>query len=71
MQAAETSMACGQRRMVGRSSSTTDRSSSGAQAVQTMTVNGRSVPRGEEVNVPCSEWSRRDQSRFVPSVNPF
>lgn len=45
MQAAETSMACGQRRMVGRSSSITDSSWSTAQAAQTITVNGRSVPR--------------------------
>lgn len=71
MQAAETSIACGQRRMTGRSSSTTDRSSSTAQAVQTTTVNGRSVPRGEEVNAPCSAAARRDQSRVVSSVCPF
>jgi hypothetical protein len=50
--AAETSMACGQRRMVGRSSSITDRLWSAAQAAQTMTVNGRSVPRRGEVNAP-------------------
>ena len=70
MHAAETSMACGQRRMVGRSSSITDRLWSVAQAVQTMTVNGRSVARREEVNVPRSR-PRRGQSQVVSLPNPF
>ena len=58
MHSAETSMACGQRRMVERSSSITDRLWSAAQAPQTMTVNGRSVPRREEVNVSCPQSVR-------------
>jgi hypothetical protein len=53
MHAAETSIACGQRRMVERSSSMTDRLCSGAQAVQTTRVNARSVARRGEVNVFC------------------
>lgn len=52
MHAAQTSMACGQRRMAGRSSSTIERSWSAAHAVQTMTVNGRSVPQREGFTVP-------------------
>jgi hypothetical protein len=51
MHGAATSMAFGQRRMVGRSSSITDRFWSAAQAVQTMTVNGRSVARRGGVTV--------------------
>lgn len=50
MQVAQTSMAWGQRRMVGRSSSITERASAAAQAVQTTTVNGRSVPPCGDVN---------------------
>jgi hypothetical protein len=61
MHAAETSMARGQRRMVGRSSSTTERSWSAAQAPQTMTVNGRSVARCGEVNVARRVRSRADR----------
>ena len=53
MHAAVTSMAHGHRRMVGRSSSTTERCWSFAQAQQTMTVNGRPVARCGEVNVAC------------------
>lgn len=70
MHAAATSTAWGQRRMVGPNSSMTDRLWSVAQAVQTMTVNGRSVARRGEVNVPCSGQPRR---QFVLSraVAPF
>jgi hypothetical protein len=50
MHVAQTSMAWGQRRMVGRSSSMTERASFPAHAVQTTTVNGRSVPPCGEVN---------------------
>ena len=64
-------MACGQRRMVGRNSSITDRLWSIGQALQTMTVNGRSVPRREEVNVPCSGRPRRGQSQVVSFSGPF
>jgi hypothetical protein len=65
-------MACGQRRMVGRNSSITDRLwSIGQQALQTMTVNGRSVPRREEVNVPCSGRPRRSHSQVVSFSGPF
>ena len=53
MHGAATSRACGQRRMVGRSPSITDRFWSAAQAVQTMTVNGRSVAWRGEVTVRC------------------
>jgi hypothetical protein len=67
MHAAETSMARGQRRMVGRSSSMTDRSCSVVQAAQTMTVNGRSVARCEEVNVACPVRSRGDRSHLMTS----
>jgi hypothetical protein len=69
--AADTSMACGQRRMVGRNSSITERLRSVAQAVQTMTVNGRSVARRGEVNVPCSGRPRQGQSQVVSFSNPF
>ena len=71
MHVAETSKACGQRRMVGRNSSSTDRSGSAAQAAQTMTVNGRSVARrGEvgEVTVPSTVGIRsgvRQQRHFA------
>jgi hypothetical protein len=65
MHAAATSMARGQRRMVGRSSSMTDRSCSAAQAVQTMTVNGRSVARCEEVNVARAGRLRADRSHVM------
>ena len=58
MHAAETSIARGQRRMAGRSSLMTERTSSAAHVVQTITVNGRSVPRREEVTVPRSGRSR-------------
>ena len=66
-----TSMACGQRRMVGRNSSITDRLWSVGQAVQTMTVNGRSVAGGEEVNVPWPVRPRRSQSQVLSFFNPF
>lgn len=46
MHAADTSMACGHRRMVGSNSSITDNALAVAQALQTMTVNGRSVQCG-------------------------
>lgn len=49
MQAAETSTPCGQRRMEGRSSSTTESACPLPQSAQTITVNGRSVPRGAGV----------------------
>ena len=70
MHGAATSMACGQRRMVGRSSSITDRFWSAAHAVQTMTVNGRSVARREEVTVPCPGqcWSGVGQQRHFARV---
>ena len=68
--AAMTSIACGQRRMVGRNSSMTDRLWSVGQAVQTMTVNGRSVGRREEVNVPRSGRPRRSRSQLLPFSNP-
>jgi hypothetical protein len=71
MHAAETSMACGQRRMVGRNSSIIDRLLSAGQAVHTMTVNGRSVARREEVNVPRSGRPRRGQNQAVSFANPF
>jgi hypothetical protein len=71
MHAAETSMACGQRLMVGRSSSITERLWPAAQAAQTMTMNGRSVPRRGDVKVSCSDRSRRDQSRVGSLVHPF
>jgi hypothetical protein len=70
MHAAETSMACGQRRMVGRNSSITDRVRSPKQAAQ-ITVNGRSVARCEEVNVPRSGRPRRGQNQAVSFANPF
>ena len=58
MHAAETSMECGQRRMVGRSSSITDSWWSTAHEAQTMTMNGRAVPPGGDVNVPCAVRGR-------------
>jgi hypothetical protein len=67
---AMTSMACGQRRMVGRNSSITDRLWSVGQAVHTMTVNGRSVGRREEVNVPRPGRPRRGQSQVLSFSNP-
>jgi hypothetical protein len=67
MHAAATSMARGQRRMVGRSSSMTDRSCSPTQAVQTMMVNGRSVARGDEVNVARPVRLRGDRSHVMSS----
>jgi hypothetical protein len=67
MHAAATSMARGQRRMVGRSSSMTDRSCSAAQAVQTMTVNGRSVAPCDEVNVARPVRFRGDRSHVMSS----
>jgi len=71
MHAAATSMARGQRRMVGRSSSMTERLWSAAQAVQTTTVNGRSVARRGEVNVFCRGRSRGDLRRVMPSCQPL
>ncbi len=71
MHSAMTSMACGQRRMVGRNSSIIDRLWSVGQAVHTMTVNGRSVARCGEVNVPWPGRPRRGQSQLVSLSNPF
>ncbi len=70
MHAAETSMACGQRRMVGRNSSIIDRFWSVRQTEQTIRVNGRSVGRREEINVPRPGRPRRGQSQVVSFSNP-
>lgn len=71
MHAAETSMACGQRRMVGRSSSIIETLCSAAQAVQTMTVKRAvgSPAWGSQRGLLWSASPRSEPDRVI--LNPF
>jgi hypothetical protein len=62
---ADTNMPCWQRRMLSRSSCRTDSPGSAAQQEHTMTVNGRSVARRQDVTaLPSGRAVAPSRARF-------